>query len=269
LPTFRTTDDVTLSYTDAGRGRPVVLVHGYAAPAAAWALTIDALVEAGYRAIGFDRRAHGDSETPAHGQRMARHGRDIGELVEHLNLTDVTLIGASMGGNAIWAYVDQFGPQAVRAVVIGDQTPKMLNTPGWPYGFYGYDSSNAATMFARGVPETGRGRSVDPSAPGVLRLVQRLGGPPAFRDPGAPETLPLLNDHALQDWRDVVRRIPRPVLMIAARDSQFWPCEHAEAAVAENPQARAVVVERSGHAISFDQPDRFNELVLEFLRETQ
>ena len=39
MPTFRTTDDVTLAYTDEGEGRPVVLVHGYTAPAASWVLT--------------------------------------------------------------------------------------------------------------------------------------------------------------------------------------------------------------------------------------
>ena len=64
MPTFRTTDDVTLAYTDEGQGRPVVLVHGYTAPATAWVLTVDALLAAGYRAIAFDRRAHGESETP-------------------------------------------------------------------------------------------------------------------------------------------------------------------------------------------------------------
>ena len=35
MPTFRTTDDVTLAYTDEGEGLPVVLVHGYTAPALA------------------------------------------------------------------------------------------------------------------------------------------------------------------------------------------------------------------------------------------
>ena len=86
---------------------------------------------------------------------MARHGRDIGELLDHLGLDDVTLVGASMGGNAIWAYVDQFGSGRLRGVVIIDQTPKMLNTPDWPYGFYGYNVANAGILFAEGVPPTG------------------------------------------------------------------------------------------------------------------
>ena len=43
------------------------LIHGYPAPAAAWALTTDALVAAGYRVMAFDRRSHGQSETPVFG----------------------------------------------------------------------------------------------------------------------------------------------------------------------------------------------------------
>jgi non-heme chloroperoxidase len=268
VPTFRTSDGVNLSYFEEGRGRPVVLIHGYTAPAAAWALTTDALVAAGYRVIAFDRRCHGESETPVFGQRMARHGRDLGELLEHLGLNDATLVGASMGGNAIWAYIDQFGPDRVRAIVIVDQTPKMLNSPDWPYGFYGYQPSNAGTFFANGPPATGRGRDRVKSGFGLARLRERLGGPPAFRDAAAPETINLLNDHALQDWRDVVERVERPVLMIAARESQLWPCEHAQAAIATNPLGRAVIIENSGHTISFDQLDRFNEVLFDFLRDT-
>jgi non-heme chloroperoxidase len=268
VSTFCTSDGVNLNYVEEGRGRPVVLIHGYTAPAAAWALTTDALVAAGYRVIAFDRRSHGESETPVFGQRMARHGRDIGEFLEHLGLNETTLVGASMGGNAIWAYIDQFGSDRVRAIVIVDQTPKMLNSPDWPYGFYGYEADNAGTFFANGIRGTGRGRDWAASGPGRARLTERLGGQPAFRDPAAPETIKLLNDHALQDWRDVVERVERPVLMIAARESQLWPCEHADAAIAANPFGRAVIIEESGHTISFDQPDRLNEVLLDFLHDT-
>ena len=268
MSTFCTSDGVNLSNIEDGKGHPVVLIQGFTAPAASWALTTDALVAVGYRVIAFDRRCHGESETPVFGQRMARHGRDIGELLEHLGLNDATLVGASMGGNAIWAYVDQFGPDRLRAIVIADQTPKMLNSPDWPYGHYGYEASNAGTYFANGIRTTGRGRDWAKSAPQLARLTERLGGPPAFRDPAAPETIKLLNDHALQDWRDVVERVARPVLMMAARESQLWPCEHAEAAIAANPFGRAVIIEESGHAISFDQPDRFNAVLLEFLDDT-
>ena len=64
-----------------------------------------------------------------------------------------------------------------------------------------------------------------------------------------------------------MRRFPLPLLMLAGRESQVWPCEHAEAAVAGTPHGRALVIEDAGHAISFDQPDRFNEALLDFLAE--
>jgi pimeloyl-ACP methyl ester carboxylesterase len=55
--------------------------------------------------------------------------------------------------------------------------------------------------------------------------------------------------------------------MVAGRESQYWPCEHAEAAVLHTPSGRAVVVEESGHAVNFDRPDEFNHLLLAFLKE--
>lgn len=268
MPTFRTNDDVTLSYTDAGTGRPVVLIHGYTAPAAAWALIADSLVAAGSRVIAFDRRCHGESDTPAYGQRMARHGRDLAELLDHLGLDDVTLAGSSMGGNTIWAYVDQLGTDRLAAVLVDDQTPKMLNTDDWLFGFYGFTRGNAGTFFADGIPPSTPQRNRQPSAPAMMRLIERIGGVPAMRDPAAPETLGLLTDHALADWRDVVARFDRPFVLLAARQSQFWSCEHAEAAVADNPHGRAVVVDDCGHTVSFDQPDRFVEALVGLLRSS-
>ena len=117
------------------------------------------------------------------------------------------------------------------------------------------------------MPSTGRGRDWAKSASELARLTERRGRPPAYGDTAASETIKLLNnDHAVQDWRDVVERVARPVLMIAGRDSQIWPSEHAEAAIVANPLGRAVIIEDSGHPVSFDQPDRFNDVLLEFLR---
>jgi non-heme chloroperoxidase len=59
-----TSDGVTLRFTDTGTGPAVVLVAGYTAPAASWALQVDALTAAGYRAVCLDRRSHGLSTRP-------------------------------------------------------------------------------------------------------------------------------------------------------------------------------------------------------------
>ncbi len=82
--------------------------------------------------------------------------------------------------------------------------------------------------------------------------------PPAA-GPRPPETLPLLRDHAQQDWRDVLARVDVPFLMMAGRDSQHWPCEHAAASVGSNAHGTALVLEDCGHAMNIDQPDEFND----------
>jgi non-heme chloroperoxidase len=140
----------------------------------------------------------------------------------------------------------------------------MINDGGWAYGFYGLTGANSGTFFAEGVPPTGRGAPLNTAA--IARLVERA-GPGAVPGNLRPETLPLLRDHAQQDWRDVVTRADVPVLMVAARGSQFWPCEHAAAAVAGNPDGRAVVLEDCGHPANLDQADRFNAELLNFLAD--
>jgi non-heme chloroperoxidase len=66
---------------------------------------------------------------------------------------------------------------------------------------YGYNLANAGTLFAEGVPPTGVGRAAVKSGLALARLAERLGRPPVFRDPAAPDTIRLLLDHALQAWR--------------------------------------------------------------------
>jgi non-heme chloroperoxidase len=266
MPTFVTNDGATLSYLDEGTGQPVVLIAGYGMPATAWALQSDDLVAAGYRVISFDRRSHGDSEDTLRGQRISRHGKDIDELLTAEGLDDAVLVGQSMGSSAIWAYVDLFGTGRLRGILTIDQTPKMINTDGWDFGFYGMTAENSGTFFVHGIPDTGRGLRVDQSQPGVMRLVERLGGMPNVRQPNSPETVRLLRDHGFQDWRDVIARIDIPFVMVAGRDSQLWPCEHAGASVGDNPHGRAVIVENAGHATNFDAPEEFNRILLGFLQ---
>lgn len=240
---MRTSDGVTLHVTDDGEGPTVVLVAGFTAPATSWAAQAAALRGAGFRVVAVDRRAHGLSESPGFGLRMARHGADLHEVLTALDLDEVVLVGGSMGASTAWAYADLFGCDRLRALVSVDQTPRMANGDGWDHGFYGLTRANAGVYFDIGIPVAGT----------VL--------------PYPPELAPLLRDHAQQDWRDVVRRLDVPVLMVAGGASEFWPSTHAAAALEGNPRGRAVVLEDCGHAVNLAQPEAFNRVLLEFLAD--
>jgi non-heme chloroperoxidase len=266
MATITTSDGVRLNYADdGGAGTAVVLIAGFAAPLETWELQRQALRAEGYRVIGLDRRSHGRSDKPAYGQRMSRHGKDLADFLDALGLDDVVLVGGSMGASTIWAYADLFGAGRLRGVVSVDQTPKMVNDETWAYGFYGLTPGNLGTFFAGGIPDTGRGLRADRMA-GLGRVVAALGGvAPPFADPRAPETRPLLQNHAEADWRDVIARLEVPSLFLAGRESQFWPWEHATAMAEANKLAQAVVLDDCGHAANIDQPDLVNAAILEFL----
>ncbi len=271
MVTITTTDDVRLNVIERGdpTGRPVVFVAGFKAPATSWRFQFPAFEDAGHRVLALDRRGHGDSETPDHGHDMDRHGADVHDLLEDHDLRDVTVIGGSMGGNAIWALVDQFGTERIRDIVIVDQTPKMLNTPDWPHGFYDYEEPDRDTAFADGIPDPGR---VSMGSKGPVRIVRLLRALNVLKS-GLPRSftaaeLALLNDHATRDWREVIADLDVPALFVAGRESEYWPWTHARAAADLTPLATWAVIRDDGHAANIEQPAAFNAGVLRFLRRS-
>jgi non-heme chloroperoxidase len=257
-----TTDGVKLHVESTGQGQPIIFVAGYMATLASWSCQVDAAAAAGYRAVAFDRRWHGLSDKPAHGQRIARHAADLREVILALGLEKPLLVGGSMGASVCWSYIDLFGSPAIAGMIGVDQTPRMINGPDWDYGFYGLTQDNVGRFFADGVPETGRGRSIEAFIAAVAVLQAKV-GTARLGDVPTPDTLPLLNDHARQDWRDICATTTSPMLLIAGRDSQLWPAQHI-LAIAGNPNGQSLIIDDCGHAVNVEQPEAFNKALLKF-----
>lgn len=83
-------DGNTLHYKDMGAGRPVLLVHGWPLTGDMWEYQTLALLEAGYRVITYDRRGFGQSSHPFGGYDYETLTADLAELIDHLDLTDLT-----------------------------------------------------------------------------------------------------------------------------------------------------------------------------------
>jgi len=267
MPNIETSDGVALNCLTAGpaAGRPVVLIAGFRAAATSWRPQVRALVDSGYRVIALDRRGHGASPVgPDGGHTMERHGADIGDALAAFGLEDATLVGQSMGGNAIWALAAQGGLHGVRSIAIVDQTPRMRNDVTWPYGFYGYDETNADTYFATGIPNPGRHSLASKGPVRIVRLLRSIDRT-AVKAGFTPAELQLLDDHARRDWRDTIARTPVPTLFVAGRESEFWPSEHAAASAALTPLGSSAVIPHAGHATNIEQPASFNRGLLAFL----
>jgi len=135
MPTFTTSDGTELYYTDQGTGRPVLLSHGWPLSSDAWQVEIKLLADNGFRAIAHDRRGHGRSAKTYTGNDMDTYAKDLAELVDHLDLTDLVVIGHSTGGGEVVRYAAQHGKGRVAKVfTAGAVPPLMLKTDANPEG---------------------------------------------------------------------------------------------------------------------------------------
>ncbi|MBA3585577.1 MAG: alpha/beta hydrolase, partial [Gemmatimonadetes bacterium] len=100
---------VELYYEDHGSGSPVVLIHGWPLSGRSWENQVPALVDAGHRVITYDRRGFGHSSQPWTGYDYDTFAADLDALLEHLDLSDVTLVGFSMGGGEVVRYIGRYG----------------------------------------------------------------------------------------------------------------------------------------------------------------
>jgi non-heme chloroperoxidase len=126
---------IELYYEDHGTGSPVILIHGWPLSGASWEKQTAALLAAGHRVITYDRRGFGRSSQPAVGYNYDTFAADLDVVLSTLNLTDVSLVGFSMGTGEVTRYIGKYGTRRVRkAVLIGTLGPYLVTTPDNPEG---------------------------------------------------------------------------------------------------------------------------------------
>jgi non-heme chloroperoxidase len=122
-------------YQDLGHGQPVVLIHGWPLSHRMWEAQINALTEAGYRCVAYDRRGFGESGKPTGGYDYDTFAADLDALITHLDLRDVVLAGFSMGGGEVARYLGRYGSDRVsKALLLGAVPPFLLKTADNPEG---------------------------------------------------------------------------------------------------------------------------------------
>ncbi len=120
---------IKLYYEDYGKGKPIVLIHGWPLSHRMWDKQIESLVEAEYRVIAYDRRGFGQSSKPYSGYDYNTLAKDLKDIISELKLKQVTLVGFSMGGGEVARYIGKYGTELIKkAVLVGAVTPYLLET---------------------------------------------------------------------------------------------------------------------------------------------
>jgi pimeloyl-ACP methyl ester carboxylesterase len=132
---IETHDGTRLYYQDWGTGKPVVFVHGWGLGSAMWEYQTIALSDRELRCIAYDKRGCGRSERPSFGYDFDTFADDLADLIERLDLKDVTLVGFSAGGGDVARYLSRHGTERVaKTILINTITPFILKTDDNPEG---------------------------------------------------------------------------------------------------------------------------------------
>jgi pimeloyl-ACP methyl ester carboxylesterase len=131
-----TRDGTQIYVKDWGKGRPVILLHGWPLSADSWDPQAMALADAGYRAIAYDRRGFGRSGQPWDGYTYDTLADDLADVMRALGaIENVTLVGFSMGGGEVARYMSRHGGKGVvSTALVSSVVPYMLKTSDNPDG---------------------------------------------------------------------------------------------------------------------------------------
>lgn len=126
MPYLTVQDGTKIYYEDIGQGETILFSHGLASSHLKIKNFINEFKDQ-FRCVYFDHRGHESSDKPKVHMNIKTLAQDLNELIEYLNLKDITIIGHSMGAATIYNYVHQFGSSKLKRIVAIDMSPYIRN----------------------------------------------------------------------------------------------------------------------------------------------
>ncbi len=222
--------------------------------------------------ITYDRRGFGDSAQPWDGYDYDTFAADLHALIEHLDLSGVTLVGFSMGGGEVVRYLSTYGTDRVaKAVLAAAVPPYLYQSDDNPEG--GLDDATIE-QFENGVT-TDRLAFLDQfttmffaagDRSDLVSEPQRLYARDiaAFASPKA--TLDCIAAFGRTDFRDDLATVTVPTLVIHGDSDGIVPFEvSGQRSATAIAGSQLVVVEGAPHGLNVTHAGAFNAALLEFL----
>ena len=261
------------THDTGGTGRPVILIHGWPLSADAWQKQVPALQGAGFRVLAYDRRGFGRSDKPSSGYDYDTFASDLAGLIEDRGLSDVTLVGFSMGGGEVARYVANYGESKLRSVVFaGAVPPFMMQGPNNPEGPL---TKEKAKEMEDGL-KADRDSFFDGftrdffSAEGVLKVSEseRQEAIELCHQSDQTAALGAMAAFGTTDFRNDLTKIHVPTLVIHGGADGVVPVEGSgERTHRAIPGSKLVVVEGAPHGFNVSHADRFNAELIAFLKQ--
>jgi pimeloyl-ACP methyl ester carboxylesterase len=268
------------AFVRAGEGPALLLLHGIGNNCQTWAGVIDRLAET-HTVIAPDLLGHGRSDKPRGDYSIAAYANGMRDLLSVLDIEQATVVGHSLGGGIALQFAYQFPERCQRLALVGS-------------GGLGPELSaglRAATLPGAELVLTALAGISGPLRVG-LQVLERAGRTTGWRRVGdfaeAGDALLALRDvearraflrtlRGVVDARgQAVTALDRlyladsiPMLVVWGSRDPIVPALHAETVRSLVPSARVVVFDGAGHWPHLDEPDRFCDVLLDFIETTE
>lgn len=259
-------DGVTISYSDEGVGRPVVLLHGHTLDRRMWLPVLPHLLRDGVRVLRPDLRGHGRSDRPDSGYHASRHAADLAAVLDDAGVERAAVVGFSFGGAV--ALEAALGDRR-RVAALGLVAPVMPDRPFEP-AFMDSLREVARVVRKDGVAAAMAGPWL--ASPIFAHSFTR----PGLREataaivagfPGA-EFLATERDRVERDWTVPERlgEITAPTRVLVGERELPGFRGFADEAAAGIPGATLEVVPDGGHLLPLEAPDTVARMIVDLCR---
>ena len=273
-------DSTRLFYSIEGQGKPLIFCYGLICSSLHWTYQIDHFQQE-YQTIWFDYRGHHNSDVPSDlsSLTLGNIARDLGSIMDELNLKDAVILGHSMGVNVVLEFYRQ-QPKRVAGMILANGTAQrpletVFGTNAIQGGFqllrrlhdYSPDlvsmiwKSSKSNPIARSIVAMGGfNPHLTPQEDIDLYIQQVSETNPAL-------LLHLIENYNSYDARAWLHTVDVPTLILSGENDRVIPLEQQELMNQLIPQSQLEVIRHGSHCPQMDLPDLVNLRIEKFLSE--
>jgi len=253
-----------IHYVEAGRGTPVILLHGTGGEGARWMPTIKGLASE-FRVIAPDQIGWGASDKPMTVYHSGVFAEFLARFMREIGVSKASLVGQSMGAGVVLQMAVNY-PQLVDRMVLvngggfrsANEAPR-AGAPDW----HARQIANAGTLAESReyLEKMYYNHSLITDQQVESNLILRL------RSAYTAESVQIANARGLGGvTEEEVRGIKTPTLLVWGANDKLSPPVNADKLNAAIAGSRKVLIDKAGHYPFIEHPDLFNQAVREFLK---
>jgi len=258
--------NVRLHITDAGEGRPIILIHGWPLSDEMYEYQYNDLINAGFRTIGITLRGFGKSDKPYGSYNYDVHVSDIKKVLDKLEINNAVLGGFSMGGSIAVRYAARDnGTRISKLALFGAAAPIWTQRDDFQFNLpksavddlialNNKDRPKLLSNFAKifSATETSLNKGIGAWLTGINLSASSY---------ATAQCLIALRD---TDLRADLAEITIPTLILHGKKDKICSFDLAEQLKASILNSHLVVFENSGHSLFLEETQKFNSELIKF-----